>query len=409
MKLFSKTLLAIALCSMTNAYAQSIAITNATLHTASDEGVLTQASLVMDDGKIIAINPAKIDADVVIDAKGAIVTPGLIGSLNQLGLVEVGAVASSRDGRDKDADISFNGETAFNPKSSVVAYSRKGGITRDVIMTSGGSLFLGQASLVELTGEFNSVITPTSAVVMEFGAQKKGSRALKLQQLVDELTEHQQQSSEKPPKKKQAPLSNKAKLLNQLLAGTLPLIIKTDRAQDILHLIKLKQQFNLDISIAGGAEAWRVAPQLAEADIAVILSPLQNLPGNFDSLHASMENASRLDKTGVQIAFTVVGDATHNLYQLRFDAGNAIANGLNPASALKAVTYNVADIFNIDAGQLAVDKAADVVIWSGDPFELSTHVERIFIGGKEYSTQSRHDKLRQRYTTDSQMPRAYTK
>ena len=97
------------------------------------------------------------------------------------------------------------------------------------------------------------------------------------------------------------------------------------------------------------------------------------------------------------------------MYQLRYNAGNAIANGLTREQALAAITSNVADVFGLDAGEIAVGKKADLVLWSNDPFELSTKVDKIWIGGKEYSTESRSDKLRDRYMANSDMPRSYTK
>ncbi|WP_323824426.1 hypothetical protein, partial [Pseudomonas aeruginosa] len=89
-------------------------------------------------GKITAINPAKVEADNIVDAKGQIVTAGFIGSLNQLGLVEVGAVAGSRDAGDDKAGIDFDPSLAFNPRSSLIPYARKGGITRNVVTPHGG-------------------------------------------------------------------------------------------------------------------------------------------------------------------------------------------------------------------------------------------------------------------------------
>ncbi|WP_352260096.1 amidohydrolase family protein, partial [Psychrobacter sp. TB55-MNA-CIBAN-0194] len=88
----------------------------------------------------------------------------------------------------------------------------------------------------------------------------------------------------------------------------------------------------------------------------------------------------------------------HNVYQLRYDAGNAVSYGMSQQGALKAMTSNVADVFGINAGSLEVGKAADVVMWSNDPFELSSHVNKMFINGVEVSTESRQDKLRERYT-----------
>ena len=105
--------------------AQTIAITNATIYTVTEQGILNNATVVIEDGKIIAIHSAtqeKLNADKIIDAQGRILTPGLIGSMNQLGLVEVGAVSRTRDAGDKKADITFDASLAFNPKSTVIPY-----------------------------------------------------------------------------------------------------------------------------------------------------------------------------------------------------------------------------------------------------------------------------------------------
>ncbi|MFB0998846.1 MAG: amidohydrolase, partial [Colwellia sp.] len=156
--LFKASLVALALASVCSVNAESLAITNATIHTVTEQGVLTNATVVIDNGKIIAINPEKINADVVFDAMGKILTPGLIGSMNTLGLVEVNAVSRTRDASDKKADITFDASLAFNPRSTVVPYTRKGGITSNVTVPSGGeSMFKGQTFVTDLSGEFDSV------------------------------------------------------------------------------------------------------------------------------------------------------------------------------------------------------------------------------------------------------------
>ena len=114
-----------------------------------------------------------------------------------------------------------------------------------------------------------------------------------------------------------------------------------------------------------------------------------------------------LEKAGVKVLLTVGGDASHNVYQLRYDP--VMQCLVMSQQGIKAMTSNVADVFGINAGSLEVGKAADVVMWSNDPFELSSHVNKMFINGVEVSTESRQDKLRERYTTESNVPRAYTK
>ena len=416
LKLFKSSLIALALASSSASFAQSIAITNATVHTVTEQGVLNNATVIIEDGKVTAINPESVTADTVIDAEGKILTPGFIGSMNQLGLVEVGAVSRSRDAGDKKADITFDASLAFNPRSSVIPYSRKGGITSNVVVPRGGeSMFKGQTFVADLSGEFDSVRVSNNAVIIDLGAKSKGSRALDLQKLqvkfedaTKKLAKAKKKAKDAKDKKEAKEPSREDKVINALLAGDKALVAYADRATDLLALLKLKETFSLDLVFVGAADSVLIADKIAQAKVPVVMAALDNLPGSFDSLHASLENAAKLTAAGVNVALTVDGD-THNLYQLRFHAGNAVANGLSRDAALAAVTANVADAFNVDSGRIAVGKTADLVLWSADPFELSSHVAKIWIGGKEVSTQSRQDKLRDRYMKQSNMPKSYLK
>lgn len=406
---FSLSLVAAGLLASGAVNAQSLAIINATIHTSSEQGVLKGASIVMDNGKITAINPAEVSADQIIDANGKIVTPGFIASNNQLGLVEVGAVAGSRDAGDDKAGIDFDVSLAYNAHSSLIPYARKGGVTRDVITPYGGdSIFAGLASVVDLSGSLDSDVQKQAALVVHLGERRKGSRAFTLQTLINKLDAHQTKLSKKDKKDDDKP-STEDKVMAKVLSGDMPLVISVSRAADIIELIKVKDQFGVNLVLSGAQDAVVVKEQIAKANIPVIISAMDNLPGSFDSLHASLNNAGLLEKAGVKVLLTVGGDASHNIYQLRFDAGNAVSYGMSQQGALKAVTSNVADVFGINAGSIEVGKAADVVMWTNDPFEISSNVSRMFINGTEVSTQSRQDKLRDRYTTDSNMPRAYTK
>ncbi|CCQ11957.1 putative amidohydrolase family protein [Pseudoalteromonas luteoviolacea B = ATCC 29581] len=398
-----------------SALAQSIAITNATVHTAGELGVLKSASIVLNDGKIVAINPATVEADTVIDAQGQVVTPGLISSMNQLGLVEVGAVARSRDAGDDKAGIDFDPSSAFNPLSTLVPYARKGGITQDIVTPYGGdSIFAGLASVVDLTGEFDSVTATKKALVVKLGAESKGSRAMSFKTLVEKLEGQQtkldkQKAEKKKDEKKDDKPSVEEQVLTDVLAGKLPMVAYSNRASDLIHLLKIKADFNLNLVLWGANDAVLVADKIAAAKVPVIMSAMENLPGDFDSMHAHLENAGKLEKAGVKVLLTVGGDASHNMYQMRFDAGNAVSNGMSYDGAIKSMTANVAEVFGINGGKVAVGQKADVVLWSGDPLELSSSVVKMFINGKEVSTESRHDKLRDRYMKKSDMPVAYTK
>ncbi|TMP19059.1 amidohydrolase family protein [Pseudoalteromonas sp. S2893] len=407
---FSLSLVAAGLLASGAANAQSLAIINATLHTATEQGVLENASIVMDNGKITAINPQQVQADKVIDANGQIVTPGFIASINQLGLVEVSAVAGSRDAGEEKAGIDFDVSLAYNAHSSLIPYARKGGVTRDVITPHGGdSIFSGLASVVDLSGDLQGDIQKQAALVVYLGERSKGSRAFTLQTLINKLEEHQTKAAKKPKKDDDSTPSTEDKVMVKVLSGDMPLVVGVSRAADIIELLKVKERFGINLVLNGAQDAVVVKEQIAKAQVPVIMSAMDSLPSSFDSLHASLDNAAALEKAGVKVILTVGGDASHNIYQLRFDAGNAVSYGMSQQGALEAVTSNVASVFNINAGSIEVGKAADVVMWSNDPFELSSHVSKMIINGEEVSTQSRQDKLRERYTTDSTMPRAYTK
>ena len=130
MKILKHSLIASAVLVSTGVMAQTTAIINAQIHTATEQGVIKNGSVLIENGKIKQISQSVLTADTVIDAKGQVLTPGFIGSMNQLGLVEVGAVATSRDGSDKKAGLTFDPSLAFNPKSTLIPNARKGGITR---------------------------------------------------------------------------------------------------------------------------------------------------------------------------------------------------------------------------------------------------------------------------------------
>lgn len=412
MKLFKSSLIALALAGATCANAATIAITNAKVHTVTDQGILENATIVIENGLISAINPASVSADETIDAQGKILTPGLISSLNSLGLVEVGAVSRSRDASDEKADMTFDASLAFNPKTTVIPYTRKGGITTDVVAPRGGDdMFKGQTFVVNLSGEFDSVDKAQQSLIIELGAKSKGSRALELQALTHKLEDAQEaiaKANDKKDDKDAKKLKRDEKIMQAIVSGEKQLVAYVDRATDILALLTLKERFNLDLAIAGADDAVVVAEQIAKAGVPVILSATSNLPQSFDTLHASLENAGKLTKAGVKVVLTVNGD-THNMYQLRFNAGIAVANGLPYEEALAAITANPAHVFDINAGQIEVGKEADLVLWTADPFELSSKVEKMWIDGKEYDTRSRQDELRDRYMAESDMPRAYIK
>ena len=188
-----------------------------------------------------------------------------------------------------------------------------------------------------------------------------------------------------------------AEALSHVVAGHIPLLVMADRKADILQVMALKQRFaKLNVVLVNGVEAWRVAEQLAQANIPVIINPEYNLPGGFDRLGATLANAGRLAQAGVDVA---IGMETHNIRLATQHAGNAVANGMPYQDGLAALTSNVAKIYGMDkqVGSIKAGMSADVVIWSGDPLEVTEAAEQVFIKGQAIEMRSRQTELRDRY------------
>jgi imidazolonepropionase-like amidohydrolase len=176
-------------------------------------------------------------------------------------------------------------------------------------------------------------------------------------------------------------------------------------------LIKTKAQLGLNVIVLGGTEAHLVAKELAAAQIPVILNPLQNLPSQFEDLSATLANAARLHAAGVVIGFYDPPSGTHNLRLLPQLAGNAVANGLPYAAALAALTINPARMYGAADryGSIEIGKAGDLVLWDGDPLEVSSRPVAVYIDGRATSLVTRQTRLRDRYRDLSRgdLPHAY--
>ena len=233
----------------------------------------------------------------------------------------------------------------------------------------GGTIIAGQGAVVTLDGN----VSPAGhALFVNLGGDANGlsggSRAAQYMLLKQALFEA------RSPERLQAsderlltPLGRQT-LLEFIERGS-PFVFDVDRASDIRQVVAFARSEKLRAVIAGGAEAWLVAGELKSAGVPVLLDPLDNLPASFDKVGATLENAARLQKAGVTIAFSFRDPQAHNIRKIRQAAGNAVAHGLPPEAALAAMTRNPAAIFGVAdrAGTLEVGRPADLVLWSGDP------------------------------------------
>jgi imidazolonepropionase-like amidohydrolase len=391
--------------------AQTVVITNAEIHTMGPQGTIRNGSLVIENGKIRAVGasvalPASARR---IDAGGKVVTPGLLDSLSQIGLVEIGAVRGSNDTADQDDRItaSFNAADAINPRSVLIPVNRVEGLTRVVATPANGkSLIAGQSALIDLGGPGDYLVrspVAMNAVLGESGARLAGgsrqSAILRLREAFQDALDYaaNRKSFEQGDRRPYALSRLDLAALIPVVKGELPLVLGVERASDIEAALRLAKDFHLKLILAGASEGWMVAGEIAAAKVPVLLSPLSNLPGAFESLGATLENPARLHKAGVTIAF-MSGDA-HNSRNIRQSAGNAVAYGLPWDASLAAMTAVPARIWGIAGsyGTLEPGKDADVVIWDGDPLEVTSFPTAVFIKGRLMPTTSRQLELRDRY------------
>ena len=408
------TALLLCLATSFDANAETLFINDATVHTMSSQSVLQDADILIRDGRIRSVGTdlsAPPDA-LVIEANGRPVTPGFFAGITETGLVEISAVESSVDSSLAIEGLrpEFDVTTAYNPHSSVVPVTRIEGYTWALLGASrSGSIVGGQGQAVSLDGGYQSFLGG-KVLFIDVGAdateQSGGSRAAQWMQLEQAMVEAGSEMQWAP--ELELTLAGRQSLAGFKTAGLV--VFNVDRASDILQVIAFSEKHGLNAVVSGGTEAWMVANQLAEAGIPVLIDPLANLPQDFDRLGARLDNAALLNEAGVTFAFS--GSETHQARKLRQMAGNAVANGLPYAAGLAALTVSPAVIFGLgeDHGSIEENSVADLVIWSGDPLEVTSVADQVIIGGKMDPMVSRQTLLKDRYLPENvEMPRAYIK
>jgi imidazolonepropionase-like amidohydrolase len=389
----------------------TVLIRDATVHTMTAAGVLEHTDILIKDGKIADIGhglTAPANAEIIA-AAGRPVTPGLFGGVGHLGIEEIGEETTVDDYALKLGSMrpEFDVTTAFNPDSVVLGVNRIGGITFAMLAPSaedGGkgsssTIIAGQGSMARLDGTLEPAAHALFvAVGGSANALSGGTRAAQFMLLQQALGEVRAPKSLLPGDTRLLTPAGRQALATYLEGGS-PIVFSADRTSDIRQVIAFAKREKLRVAIEGGAEAWRAAPELAAARIPVILDPLDDLPGSFDAVGSTLENAARLQRAGVKIAFSFDDPAPHNIRRIRQAAGIAVAHGLPWEDALAAITRNPAEIFGVTAanGSLARGRPADLVIWSGDPLEVTTLADSVFIQGVAQSMHSRQTELRERY------------
>lgn len=391
--------------------AQTIAITGGTVYPVSGPK-LENATVLIRDGRIAAVgtNVAVPQGATRVDAAGKWVTPGLIDGAGQMGLREISAVQGTNEGvlRGHDVAAAFNVLEGINPASILIPVNRIEGVTT-TLAVPGGSLILGQAALIDLDGETIEAMRVKSPAAMvadlsegskDAGGGSRAGVAQRLRRVFNDALEYSRRRNDYSRAQMQQLSASAADLeaLLPVLRGQLPLIAVANRRSDIETALRIGREYKLRLILAGGAEGWMIPGEIAAAGVPVLVEPLDNIP-SYDAPGIRYENAALLTRGGVKVS--LMETATENARNLRQQAGNAVATGMTWDQALRAVTLTPAEVFGVSDryGSLEVGKVANVVVWTGDPFEFSTGIEHVFIRGRDIPLRSRQTELLERYKT----------
>jgi len=409
--------------------AETIAITGGRVVVGDGSAPIEGGTVVIRDGKIIAAG-ANVTVPVgarKIDATGNWVTPGVFAGFTRLGLSEVDAVNGTNDksGGKSGFSAAIDVAPAIDPFRSSFAINRAAGVTRAVVAPEAAdNIFAGQGAIADLGVDSNPVTKSRAFQFAEFGeegaASAGGSRAGTHLHFRAMLREAQDYAAGRGTFDDDLLKAEDAKALLSVLKGETRLLIHVEGANDMLSLMELKREFPaIKIVFVGVSEGWRVARELAQAGIPVIASALNDLPATFEMLGATQSNIGRMKDAGVQVAIGMIND--RDSHQLRYTpqyAGNIVslqyvpgATGLTWDEAFAAISSVPAEIMGVGdrLGSLKAGRVADVVVWDGDPLELSSAAIAVIIDGVEQPLANRQNRLRDRYArpTEGDLPKAY--
>ena len=401
---------------------QALLIRNATVHTATARGTLQNADVLVRNGRIAAVGNGLAAGDAqVVDAQGKPLTPTLFGGISDIGVEEVSGESSTVDealalganAADMRVRPEFDVTLAYNPESVLVPVARVEGIGWTLLSAGtrpGGSFIGGQGGTVRLDGSLDAIGPRALFVTLggdgaNLSGSSRAAQWMLLDQLIDEVR------GRIAPNSQFALLTPAGRTtLAKYFGGGGRVVVRIQRAADIVRLLRWSKQRGVDVAIVGAAEGWKVAPQLAAAGVAVFVDALANLPADFDAIGATMENAARLHAAGVRVSFSQAGDASHNARKIRQLAGNAVANGLPWEAALAGLTSVPAAAAGVagELGTIAIGQRADLVLWSGDPLDVANVAQQVWMDGRAIPMRSRQTELRDRYLhAETGLPRAY--
>jgi imidazolonepropionase-like amidohydrolase len=364
-------------------------------------------------GRGLAVPPGA----TVVDGTGLSLYPGFIDSGTQLGLQEIGSVPGGTDTRElgdfNPHDVTL---TAVNPHSELIPVARVNGIT-SAITSAGGGTVSGTAALIDLIGwttDEMAVVAQAGMVVnyprvsgSRFGGRRAGGATTEEQvsRLVEQLREYFQRARDHAERKKRVEAAGggleRADLpmdaMIPVIEGRVPVIFEVTTAAQIRGALALADSFRLKTILRGANEAWLLADSLAARKVPVIVGPTTATPGDDDPYDMIYASPGVLAKAGVTIAFRT--ESAADVRNLPYNAALAVAYGLDPDEALRALTINPARIWGAAdrLGSIEPGKVANLMLTTGDPLDVRTTVKQVFIRGEPIPMTDRHTELWEKF------------
>lgn len=409
------------------------AIVGGTVHPVSGPSILN-GTVVIRDGKIAAVgaNVPIPSGAVRVNAKGQHVYPGLIDAGSELGLNEVPPVSATVDNAERGLfEPDLSALIAMNPDSEHIAIARSFGITTALIQPS-GSIISGRGTVLNLVGTnreqmailpaampgLPNPIPPATLHVQWVDAPAFAARAqmkpAELKRSLDQVRDTRLYIREYFEKAKRydelhkansnSPVDTRLQAMLPFVRGNRPVVFNSNTVEGIRSAIKLGKELGLNVVIGRGAEAWKVSDELVAAGVPVLYVPpvatspeTANSFAEFDPWDSQLAAPALMDRAGVKFAFASYSSAQS--FNLPNSVGWACGFGLAPDAGVRHMTKEAAEILGIGDryGTLEPGKVANVIITTGDPLEISTNVQAVFIGGKPASLETKFTRLYRKY------------
>ena len=324
-----------------------------------------------------------------------VLTPGLVDPRSVVGVSGALNIPIDQDQLEKSSPIQpdLRAIDAYNPEETLVKVIRDYGVTTIHTGHGVGALVSGQTMIAKTkTGSVETVtIQPFSMLAMTIGPSvssnftSPGTKAKQVAMIRTELMKAQaylkKQSDKDSSKRPAADLKMDA--LVKLLKGEVKALITANSSVDIMSAIRLAKEFNFKLVLNGAAEAYRLIPEIKNANAEIILHATMARNGG-DMVNMTMESAALLTRAGIAVSIeTGYEGYVPKTRILLFEAAEAMAFGLSLDETLKAVTLNPARLLGVadKVGSIEPGKDADLVLFNGNPFEYLSKVCGVMIDG----------------------------